>query len=460
VALALVAGVGYRFDLVERWGTERLGLEQPDPRRDPAAVEPPEGLDLPTPAPPSPVATAERLSPPDPAAVRQALSGLLADPRLGRRVSMAVAGVDGRSVLAEGPAVVTPASTLKLLTCLAALDALGPEHRFSTTVVASDRTVTLVGGGDPLLAREPVDEDTYPAQADVATLARQVAETLSDDGIQRIRLQYDATLFTGPVASPGWEADYLPDDVVSPISALWVDEGRIELGEEERSADPAAAAADAFAAELRRRGLTVLGEPTPGLARPDATEVAAVRGAELVEVVQHVLEVSDNEAAEVLARHTALAEGLPGSFAGAEEAVASVLDRLEVPLRGAVLLDGSGLARGNRLALTTVLETLAVGAGGEDPELAALTEGLPVAGFNGSLGYRFATDADAGLGWVRAKTGTLTGVHGLAGIVTGRDGTVMLFIAVADRVKVENTLFARDRLDQVAAALAGCACAR
>jgi hypothetical protein len=36
----------------------------------------------------------------------------------------------------------------------------------------------------------------------------------------------------------------------------------------------------------------------------------------------------------------------------------------------------------------------------------------------------------------------------------------MLFIAVADRVKVENTLFARDRLDQVAAALAGCACAR
>lgn len=448
VVLVFVGGLGHRF----------VVLDQPDPRQDPAAVEPPAGLDLPTPAPPAPVATAERLTPPDPAAVRQALRGLLADPRLGRRVSVAVAGVDGRPVLAEGPAVVTPASTLKLLTCLAALEALGPEHRFSTTVVASDQTVTLVGGGDPLLAREPVDEDTYPAQADVVTLARQVAEALSDDGIRRIRLQYDATLFTGPVASPGWEADYLPDDVVSPISALWVDGGRVELGEEERSDDPAAAAADAFATELRRRGLTVLGEPTPGIARPDATQVAAVQGAELVEVVQHVLEVSDNEAAEVLARHTALAEGLPGSFAGAEEAVGAVLDRLGVPLRGAVLLDGSGLARGNQLALTTMLETLAAGAG--DPELAALTEGLPVAGFNGSLGDRFATDAEAGLGWVRAKTGTLTGVHGLAGIVTGRDGTVMLFVAAADRVKVENTLFARDRLDQVAAALAGCACAR
>ena len=60
---------------------------------------------------------------------------------------------------------------------------------------------------------------------------------------------------------------------------------------------------------------------------------------------------------------------------------------------------------------------------------------------------------------MRAKTGTLTGVHGLAGIVTGRDGTSMLFVAVADRVKVANTLVARARLDQVAAALAACRCA-
>jgi hypothetical protein len=36
----------------------------------------------------------------------------------------------------------------------------------------------------------------------------------------------------------------------------------------------------------------------------------------------------------------------------------------------------------------------------------------------------------------------------------------MLFVAIADRVKLRNTLFARDRLDQVAAALAGCACSR
>ena len=93
-------------------------------------------------------------------------------------------------------------------------------------------------------------------------------------------------------------------------------------------------------------------------------------------------------------------------------------------------------------------------------ELAGAVDGLPVAGFSGSLTYRFATRADSALGRVRAKTGTLTGVHGLAGVVTGRDGSVMLFVAIADRVKVRHTLFARDRLDQVAAALAGCACGR
>jgi D-alanyl-D-alanine carboxypeptidase/D-alanyl-D-alanine-endopeptidase (penicillin-binding protein 4) len=108
-----------------------------------------------------------------------------------------------------------------------------------------------------------------------------------------------------------------------------------------------------------------------------------------------------------------------------------------------------------------LLETLAVGATPEEPELGMLVAGLPVAGFSGSLGYRFVTGSEDGLGRVRAKTGTLVagGVHGLAGLVTSEDGTLMLFVAVADRVKVENTLFVRDRLDQVAAALAGCACA-
>jgi D-alanyl-D-alanine carboxypeptidase/D-alanyl-D-alanine-endopeptidase (penicillin-binding protein 4) len=457
VVLCLVlAGAAYAFDL-----GERLGVAAPDPRRDPAAVVPPEGLELPEPRPAAAVARPLAGGEVSAEEVRRALGRLTADRRLGRRVAVAVSGVDGVAVHTEGPRVVTPASTLKVMTSMAALATVGPQHRFTTSTVLAGGTVTLVGGGDPFLERDPAPKGTYPARADLATLARATAAALEEAGRGRVRLAYDATLFTGPAVSPDWEDDYVLDDVVSPITALWVDGGRVATGLADRSADPAAAAARLFAERLRREGVRVVGRPRPSAAPERARPLAEVRSAELVEVVQRVLEVSDNEGAEVLARHVALASGAPASFDGATRAVHDALEELGVPMRGAELLDGSGLSRGNRLGVDSLLGALATGLDAGRPELEGTVSGLPVAGFSGSLTYRFATRADAGLGRVRAKTGTLVegGVHGLAGVVTGRDGTVMLFAAVADRVKLPQTEFVRDRLDRVAAALAACACA-
>lgn len=456
VVLALVlAGASHAFDL-----GERLGVAAPDPRRDPAAVVPPVGLELPQPATAAAVApplTGGRLSPDQ---VRRALGRLPDHRRLGRRVAVVVAGVDGVPVHAEGPRVVTPASTLKIVTSLAALAALGPQHRLTTTTVLAGGRVTLVGGGDPYLERDADPEADYPERADLATLARRTAAALERAGRARVRLRYDATLFTGPAGSPDWEDDYLPDDVVSPITSLWVDGGREQPGLAFRSADPARDAALAFTQRLRRAGVAVVGRPRPGAAPERARPLAEVHGAELVEVVQRVLEVSDNEGAEVLARHVAVATGEPASFTGATAAVREVVEGLGVSLRGAELQDGSGLARGNRLGADSLLDAMATAL--DRHQLEGAVSGLPVAGFSGSLAFRFATRADAALGRVRAKTGTLVagGVHGLAGVVTGRDGSVMLFVAIADRVRLRNTLFARDRLDQIAAALAGCACGR
>jgi len=94
------------------------------------------------------------------------------------------------------------------------------------------------------------------------------------------------------------------------------------------------------------------------------------------------------------------------------------------------------------------------------PGLRSAVADLPVAGFTGSLATRFDTGDPTGLGRVRAKTGTLTGVHGLAGTVTTVDGAVLSFVAIADRVRPPDQLAARIRIDEVAAALAGCACER
>ena len=455
ILVLVLAGLAYQFDL-----GRRLGLDAPSPVTEPSEVAPPPGLTLPSPTT-APVVAAET-SDRDaaPRMVRRALSGLVSDKKLGRRVSVAVSQLaDGRSVYRTGAGLVTPASTMKLLTSAAVMERLGPDHRFRTTVLLEPRSgrVVLVGGGDPFLERAQVPrDDTYPVRADLNTLAEATAIALKERGRTTVRVSYDTSLFSGPAASPAWEASYVPDDVVTPVSALWTNEGRTRSGSV--ASDPAAVAAQSFAKALARQRVVVLGEPRPTKAAAGADELAAVESAPLEQIVERVLQVSDNEASEVLFRHVAVAAGRRASFAGASQAVRSVLDRVGVDLSGARIFDGSGLSRKNRLAPETLLSVIEVSSGDEHPSLRPVVTGLPVAGFNGSLAYRFETGDKRGPGRVRAKTGTLTGVHGLAGVVTDLEGTELAFVALADRVKVANTLDARALLDEVAAALAGCAC--
>jgi D-alanyl-D-alanine carboxypeptidase/D-alanyl-D-alanine-endopeptidase (penicillin-binding protein 4) len=280
---------------------------------------------------------------------------------------------------------------------------------------------------------------------DVKKLARATAAAV--DG--PVRVGYDAHLFSGPAVNPHWEPGYVPEEV-SPISALWVDEGDGE-------ADPPAAAAAVFAKALAQAGVRVQGEPAPARAAADGPELASVDSEPLGRIVEHTLLTSDNNAAEVLARHVGLARSGTGSFRAGVAGVLDTLDALGVPTGRAVVHDGSGLSRGDRLdpdTLTAVLETAGSAA---HPELRSVLTGLPVAGFTGSLEYRFDAE-DAGRGLVRAKTGTLSGVSGLAGTVVDRDGVPMVFALLADRIDLVDTLDARAALDDVTSALAACRC--
>lgn len=458
VLLLLLAAVSYQFDLGTRW----FGWEYPSPIDQPAEVAPPPGLTIPALASASVVARPTPPEPVDAEKVRRALAGPLTRPQLGPRVSVDVERLDGAPVYEHGPQLVTPASTMKLLTTTAALEALGRDHRFRTRVLAPSgtREIVLVGGGDPLLSPAPVSSPTaYPAVADLTTLARSTARALKAVGRSSVRLRYDASLFTGPTVNPHWPATYIPQDVVSPISPLWVNEGRLAPGADARSPRPAAAAAEVFAQALARQKIKVVGPVQAQTAPPGSAELAAVQSAPLGEIVQHILEVSDNEGAEVLLRQVALKEGQPATFEGGVRAVRAVLRRLGIDTSGETILDGSGLSRSDRVKPATLLAALQTAASARHPELRDVVADLPVAGFTGTLTYRFQSAPPAGLGLVRAKTGTLTGVHSLAGVVTTTDGAVLMFTAVADRVKLPNTLAARADLDDIAAALAGCACA-
>jgi D-alanyl-D-alanine carboxypeptidase/D-alanyl-D-alanine-endopeptidase (penicillin-binding protein 4) len=271
-----------------------------------------------------------------------------------------------------------------------------------------------------------------------------------------VRVGYDDTLFAGPAVNPHWPASYVPDGVVAPTAALWVDEGRAGDG---RVADPPRTAATVFASALARAGVRVSGPPRPRQAPPGARELAGADSAPLSAIVERTLLVSDNEAAEVLGHQVGLASGGAGSFTGGVRGVRRELGRLGVDLAGVRLYDGSGLSRQDRLAPTTLVAVLQAAASAAHPELRAVITGLPVAGFTGSLASRFDGPVTQGRGRVRAKTGTLSGVSALAGIATDVDGDPLVFALIADRVRLVKTLDARAALDDAAAALGACRCA-
>jgi D-alanyl-D-alanine carboxypeptidase/D-alanyl-D-alanine-endopeptidase (penicillin-binding protein 4) len=469
VLALVVAAVGYGGWVAYDRGMfdDLLGRGEADP----AEVPPPSGVAAPGIPSPAAVLTGADGTAPTRRGLRRALADELGQDDFGPHLGVLVEDLGaGTELLRSGRGLFVPASTLKILTTLAALELLGPDHRFTTAVVRGGRAgqggpqrIVLVGGGDPLLARQPpADDSTYPLPASTQQLARRTAATLSAGGTTAVRLSYDDSLFSGPAANPAWEASYLPDDVVTPVSALWVDEGLGPGGTAPRAGEPATEAARAFAAQLSARGIEVRGPVTRRRAPEGAEQLASVESPPLDQVVDHTLLVSDNESAEVLLRHVALAAGRPGSFSEGVAALVETLERLGVDMSRARLLDGSGLARGNRLRLDSLVDALRVAADPAHPGLRAVVSRLPVAGFTGSLAYRFTDElrpqTAPGVGVVRAKTGTLTGVHGLAGVILTRDGAALSYVAIADRVRPEDTLDARAELDDLSAAIAACGC--
>jgi D-alanyl-D-alanine carboxypeptidase/D-alanyl-D-alanine-endopeptidase (penicillin-binding protein 4) len=253
--------------------------------------------------------------------------------------------------------------------------------------------------------------------------------------------------------SPGWEKSYVTERIVTPVSALWVDQ-RGFIGDEDSDL-PAPLAAKDFAERLEKAGISVEGDPTAGRALAGAATVASVRSATVAQITEHMLASSDNEAAEVLLRQAAIGAGRPGTFADGIATVRSTLESRGIDTAGLILNDGSGLSRKNRISPVTLAQAIAKA--GADDRTASLVEGLPTAHFSGTLSRRFNHSPD-GDGVVRAKTGTLSGVHSLAGYVQDRNGVPIAFAVMADAAKDISDVAAEAALDAVPAALADCAC--
>ncbi len=386
---------------------------------------------------------------PTPAGIRKAVGRIASSSALGRAGASVIDPATMTVLLdSTASAALVPGSVLKLVTAASALTNLGPLTRIPTTVVASDSVVTLVGGGDSTLSVR----GGGPGAASLADLAKQVATQVQAGPID---LRYDDSLFTGPELGPGWAGDYPAAGVAAPVTALMVDQGRVRPGAISRVPNPAKSAARTFRRLLEANGVTVR-SLKPAQADAGATQIAKVESAPVIDLVEFMLTTSDNNLAESLAHLSGAAAGFKASFAGGSKAAAATLADLGIDSSGLVLVDGSGISARNRLSAATLTQLLALVARGTNPDLSPIASGLAVAGFTGTLADRFVGVNRPAAGYVRAKTGTLTGVTSLAGTVQDVDGRVLVFALLANEIpSIER---ARDLGDDFASSLAACGC--
>lgn len=433
-----------------------------------------------TPAPPAPevlaAAEATALPPldpeaptPDTAALKSTLDTALTAGAAGATVTGAVIDVaTGRELYSRsGDEPGIPASSLKVLTAIAATHELGEDHRFTTqTRLTGTDTVVLVGGGDVLLGTGK-NSGAVSGRASLDILAQDTAKALEKAQPagtvgSKLRIELDESLFSGPALNPAWDSSLVTTHNISPISPLAMYGARATAAPKAaRVADPGLYAAAAFSraldAALADSGskLTISGEPTRTEGAAEGTELASIDSATLGEQVRFMLEDSDNYVAETLGRLVAVARQEPGDHAHGAAAVGTVLEDLGIDTSQMVLVDTSGLAHSNRVSPLTLASALGYAATSEHASLRNLGYWLPVAGATGTMSNRLGAQSTRGI--VRAKTGSLLEVSSLSGLTVSRDGRALafsFFVHTTDGAIAPH----KHVLDTAAAALTGCGC--
>jgi D-alanyl-D-alanine carboxypeptidase/D-alanyl-D-alanine-endopeptidase (penicillin-binding protein 4) len=164
---------------------------------------------------------------------------------------------------------------------------------------------------------------------------------------------------------------------------------------------------------------------------------------------------SDNDLAEALSRQVAIATGRPATFAGGVAAVKAAIAGLGVDPSGLATVDASGLSPLDRVTpgLLVQLLHIALVPQPDRTDMSPIFEGLPVAGFSGTLSGRFSGAASAGAGVIRAKTGTLDGVVALAGYLQDSSGATLVFATIVTGVAETATSTTEAAVDRLTASL-------
>ena len=295
-----------------------------------------------------------------------------------------------------------PASTMKLLTAIAALDKLGGSYQFQTflkhtgTVVDSTRTlkgnVYVIGGMDPRFNRDDLI-------AFVESLKKMGVDTIEGN------LCADRTFKEKELLGEGWCWD---DDnpVLSPLVYARKDQMMEKL-----------------MAEMEGQGIVLKGEVIEEKAPFLAYEVCS-RAHSIDQVLSRMMKESDNLYAESMFYHLAASFSKPARASSAKAFEQTLIRRMGFNPANYRLADGSGLSLYNYV--TAELEVAFLRYAYENSTIYnQLIPSLPLSAYDGTLAKRLkGTKAQ---GCIRAKTGTLACVSSLAGYAKAANGHVLAF---------------------------------
>ena len=370
--------------------------------------------------------------------------------------ALSVDGHDAGAVNADLSLI--PASVLKIVVGAAALEVLGPDHRFVTRVVGPapvdgvvSGDVYLVGGGDPLLSGDwyaGSNLERFPVVN--ATSLDTLAASLAAAGVTRIdgAVLGDGSRYDDEFYAPGW-GNGVAGLEAGPYDALMANDSRVQ-GDELRASEPNEAAAREFVRILGEKGITVANGSSTGAAPVGSTDLASIESAPLTDVVGEMLMNSDNNTAELLVKEMGVAGGVGTRDAGLA-AMRSKLESWGIDLTGVVFADGSGLSLDNRLTCGVLLDVLQR-AGVES----AVGTGLAVAGESGTLRDVFVDTPMQGR--LRGKTGTLNNppfnvdppaVKSLAGYLPVAGGGAVEYVLILNGATISDQSEYRQVWDQL-----------
>ena len=319
-----------------------------------------------------------------------------------------------------------PASTMKLLTAITALDKLGGSYQFKTylkrtgEVVDSTHTlkgnVYVVGGMDPRFNRDDLI-------AFVESLKKLGIDTIAGN------LCADRSFKDKDLLGEGWCWD---DD--NPVLSPLVYSRKDQMMER-------------FVSELAEQGITLKGEIVDEVAPFAAINICS-RAHSIDQILSRMMKESDNLYAESMYYHLASALSKPAKAAGAKHFEQMLMRRMGLDPSNYRLADGSGLSLYNYV--TAELEVAFLRYAYENSTIYNnLIPSLPLAAYDGTLAKRL--NGTKAAGSVRAKTGTLTCVSSLAGYAKASNGHVLAFCIMNQGVlRAKN---AKDFQDRVCVAM-------